>query len=81
VLLGSTGAATFAWTRISGANADLTGANTARASFTMPAGVATDQVTITAQADQPAITRSGFRADQSSGGSTTRSTCASGTAP
>jgi K319-like protein len=76
---GSTGAATFAWTQVSGAHADLTGADTARASFTMPAGstpmvfqvrvtgpggTATDQVTITAQPDTLAITRSEFGVSQ-----------------
>jgi hypothetical protein len=75
----STGAATFAWTQVSGAHADLTGANTARASFTMPAsatplvfqvsvtgpgGAATDQVTITAQPDVLAVTRSEFGVSQ-----------------
>jgi hypothetical protein len=75
----STGAATFAWSQISGPAADLTGANTSRASFNMPAGTtplvfqvrvtgpggtATDQVTVSAQADTLAITRSEFRADQ-----------------
>jgi hypothetical protein len=77
---GSTGAATFAWTQVSGAAATLTGANTARASFTMPAGTdplvfqvsvtgpggsATDRVTVTAHLDTLAVTRSEFRADQS----------------
>ncbi|HEX5119676.1 MAG TPA: hypothetical protein VFW65_31190, partial [Pseudonocardiaceae bacterium] len=76
---GSTGAATFAWTQVSGTHADLTGADTSRASFTMPAGStplvfqvavtgpggsATDQVTITAQADVLTITRSEYVASQ-----------------
>lgn len=76
---GSTGAATFAWTQISGTAATLTNANTSRASFTMPAsttplvfevavtgpgGSATDRVTITAQLDTVTVTRSEYRADQ-----------------
>lgn len=75
----STGAATFAWTQVSGTHADLTGANTSRASFTMPAGTtalvfqvavtgpggtATDQVTIKAQVDVLTVTRSEFVASQ-----------------
>lgn len=75
----STGAATFAWTQVSGPAADLSGANTARASFTMPAtttplvfrvtvtgpgGSASDDVSVTAQTDQLGITRSEYRADQ-----------------
>jgi hypothetical protein len=75
----STGGASFAWTQVSGAATALTGANTVRASFTMPAGTtpvvfkvtvtgpggnATDQVSVTPQTDQLTITRSEFRTDQ-----------------
>jgi hypothetical protein len=75
----STGAATFAWTQVAGTSAPLTGANTVRASFTMPAsstplvfqvtvtgpgGTATDQVSVSQQVDRLTITRSEFRADQ-----------------
>ncbi len=76
---GSTGAATFAWTQVSGTHADLTNPNTARASFTMPTtaaplvfkvtvngpgGTASDQVSITAQLDSLTVTRAEYRADQ-----------------
>jgi hypothetical protein len=82
----STGAASFAWTQVSGAAATLSNADTAQASFIMPAsstppvntplvfkvtvtgpgGTATDQVTITAQADTlPTPTRAQYTVSQS----------------
>jgi hypothetical protein len=75
----STGAATFAWSQVSGAAAALTNANSAQASFTMPAsstplvfkvtvtgpgGTATDEVTVTAQADQLSTTRAQYTVSQ-----------------
>lgn len=75
----STGAASFAWTQTAGPAVTLAGADTARASFTMPAsstplvfrvtvtgpgGSATDDVSVTAQSDQLTVTRSEYRADQ-----------------
>jgi hypothetical protein len=75
----SKGAASFTWTQVSGPAVTLTGDDTSRTSFTMPAttsplvfqvtvtgpgGHASDQVTVTAQSDQLVITRSEYRADQ-----------------
>jgi hypothetical protein len=75
----STGGASFAWTQLAGTAAPLTGANTVRASFTMPAsatplvfqvtvtgpgGSSTDQVIVTPQTDQLTTNRSEFRTDQ-----------------
>jgi hypothetical protein len=75
----STGAASFAWTQVSGTAVTLTNADTSRASFTMPAttnplvfqvtitgpgGTATDEVTITAQLDTITVSRAEYRSDQ-----------------
>lgn len=75
----STGAASFAWTQVSGTSVTLTNADTSRASFTMPAtssplvfrvtitgpaGTASDEVTITAQLDTLTISRAEYRSDQ-----------------
>ncbi|HEY1569769.1 MAG TPA: hypothetical protein VGG05_00390 [Pseudonocardiaceae bacterium] len=75
----STGAASFAWTQVSGTSVTPTNADTSRASFTMPATTdplvfkvtltgpgctASDEVTITARSDTLTITRAECRADQ-----------------
>jgi K319-like protein len=76
---GSTGAASFAWTQVSGPAVTLTNADTSRASFTMPAtttplvfkvtvtgpgGTASDQVSVSAQLDTLTVSRAEYRADQ-----------------
>ncbi|HEY9475149.1 MAG TPA: hypothetical protein VIS06_15050, partial [Mycobacteriales bacterium] len=75
---GSTGAATYAWTQVSGTAVTLASADTARPTFTMPAGTtplvfqvdvtgpggtASDQVSVTATPDALSITRSEYRPD------------------
>lgn len=74
---GSTGAATFAWSQVSGPTVTLNGANTARPTFVMPAagstplvfqldvtgpgGSASDQVSVTAIPDVLTVTRAEYR--------------------
>ncbi|HEY9391071.1 MAG TPA: hypothetical protein VIR27_15070 [Mycobacteriales bacterium] len=76
---GSTGAATFAWTQVSGPAVTLNAAGTARPTFVMPAtstplmfqldvsgpgGTASDLVTVTATPDVLSVTRAEYRPDK-----------------
>lgn len=75
----STGGASFLWTQTAGPVVTLTNADTARATFTMPAtsnpvvfqlkvtgpgGTSTDSVSVTATLDKPTITRAQYTASQ-----------------